>query len=186
MPDVAGLSFGKVRASWAGVGGDGEPYKLNLNYGLQDFTHLGKPLGQIANNEIPNANLKPTATSSWEVGTELHFFEGRLRVDAAYYDSRTKNQILKLKIPRTGGYDAAVINSGEITNKGIELSLSGTPVQTSSGWRWDAAVNFTRNVNKVVSLHESPYGLTHRRQCLARCHLCHCKWIAPNYFRQYS
>lgn len=154
LPDNRMLSFGKVRASWAEVGGDTDPYQLNLTYGLQDFSHLGKPLGQIANDEIPNADLKPTETFSYEFGTELQFWEGRLRLDAAYYNSKTVNQILKLKIPRTGGYDAAVINAGEITNRGIELSLSGTPLTMSSGFKWEVMVNYTRNVNKVVKLHE--------------------------------
>jgi TonB-linked SusC/RagA family outer membrane protein len=154
LPTNGLLSFGKVRASWAEVGGDTDPYQLSLTYGLQDFSHLGKPLGQIANNEIPNADLKPTETFSHEFGTELQFWEGRLRLDAAYYNSKTVNQILKLKIPRTGGYDAAVINAGEITNHGVELSLSGTPLATTSGFKWDVTVNYTKNVNKVVKLHE--------------------------------
>jgi TonB-linked SusC/RagA family outer membrane protein len=148
------LSFGKVRASWAMVGGDTDPYQLSLAYGLQDFSHLGKPLGQIANNEIPNANLKPTETYSYEIGTDLQFLEGRIKLDMAYYDSRTVNQILRLKIPRTGGYEAAVINAGEITNRGIEIALSGVPVSTAYGLRWEAGVNFTKNVNKVEKLHE--------------------------------
>ncbi|MBL0744431.1 SusC/RagA family TonB-linked outer membrane protein [Chryseolinea lacunae] len=154
LPDSKALSFGKVRASVAQVGGDTDPYRLTMTYGLQDFTHLGKPLGQISNTQIPNAKLKPTETLSWEVGTDLQFYEGRIRLDLAYYSAKTVNQILGLKIPRTGGYEAAVINAGEITNKGFEIALSGTPVSTASGFKWDVGVNFTRNVNKVVSLHE--------------------------------
>lgn len=154
IPDLPALSFGKVRASWAQVGGDTDPYQLSLTYGLQDFSHLGKPLGQIANTSIPNANLKPTQTYSYEFGTELHFFEGRIRLDAAFYNAKTVNQILRLKIPSTGGYESAMINAGEIRNKGIEIGLSGTPVTTSSGFKWDATINFTRNVNKVERLHE--------------------------------
>ncbi|HEY3403122.1 MAG TPA: SusC/RagA family TonB-linked outer membrane protein [Ohtaekwangia sp.] len=154
LPDVQFLSFGKVRASWASVGSDTEPYQLSLAYGVQDFSHLGKPLGQIANDFIPNAELKPTMTTSYEFGTELHFFEGKLKVDAAYYNSSAVNQILKLKIPSTGGYAAAMINAGEITNRGVELQLSGTPVSTSSGFKWDIIVNYTRNVNKVEKLHD--------------------------------
>jgi TonB-linked SusC/RagA family outer membrane protein len=154
IPDQQFLSYGKVRASWAQVGGDTDPYQLNLTYGLQDFSHLSKPLGQIANTSIPNANLKPTQTYAYEAGTELHFLEDRIKLDVALYSSRTVNQILNLKIPRTGGYESAVINAGEITNKGIEVSLSGTPVSTASGFTWNVTWNFTKNVNKVVKLHE--------------------------------
>lgn len=154
IPDQRLLSFGKLRASWAEVGGDTDPYQLNLMYGLLEFSVLDKPLGQISNTSIPNRDLKPTQTYSYEVGTELHFLDGRIRVDATYYNSRTVDQILALKIPSTSGYNAAIINAGEITNKGMELSISATPVSTSYDLKWDVMVNYTRNINEVKELHD--------------------------------
>jgi TonB-linked SusC/RagA family outer membrane protein len=154
LGDQRPLSFGKLRASWAMVGGDTDPYQLNLQYGLVGFSHLGKPLGQIANDVIPNGNLKPTETFQYEIGTDLQFFEGKIKLDVAYYNSRTVNQILKLPIPKTGGYTAAMINAGEITNRGVEVALNATPVNTSYGLRWEIGVNFTKNVNKVDELHD--------------------------------
>jgi TonB-linked SusC/RagA family outer membrane protein len=154
LGDQRFLSFGKLRASYAWVGSDTDPYRLNLTYGLRDFSHLGKPLGEIANVDIPNAGLKPAQTSSYEIGTDLQFLEGRIKLDVAYYNSSTVNQILRLNIPRTGGYEKAIINAGEITNKGIEVAVSGVPVNTSYGLRWEVGVNYTKNVNKVEELHE--------------------------------
>jgi TonB-linked SusC/RagA family outer membrane protein len=154
LHDQSILSFGKVRGSWAQVGGDTDPYQLNLAYGLLDFSHLGKPMGQIFNTGIPNLDLKPTKTHSYEFGVDLQFLEGKIRLDAAYYNARTVNQILNLKIPATSGYNAAIINAGEITNKGVEIALSATPVSTSSGFSWDVMVNYTKNVNQVEKLHE--------------------------------
>ncbi|HTJ49006.1 MAG TPA: SusC/RagA family TonB-linked outer membrane protein, partial [Cyclobacteriaceae bacterium] len=58
------LTFGKLRSSWAEVGGDADPYQLNLTYGLKNFSLLGKPLGEISNTSIPNLQLKPTRTYS--------------------------------------------------------------------------------------------------------------------------
>jgi TonB-linked SusC/RagA family outer membrane protein len=147
------LSYGKVRASWAEVGGDTEPYRLNLAYGLKNFSLLGRPLGEISNTSIPNQTLKPTRTYSYEFGTELRFFNDRIKVDLAYYNASTRDQILALNIPGSSGYNAAVVNVGEITNKGVELGLTGTPVATSN-LRWDITLNFSKNVNQVVSLHE--------------------------------
>ena len=89
------LSFGKVRASWAKVGGDTDPYQLSLTYGLSDLIFKGSSLGIINSSSIPYIDLKPTSTYSYELGTDLRFFKGRLNLDLGYYYSSTKDQILE-------------------------------------------------------------------------------------------
>jgi len=147
------LSFGKVRASWAEVGGDTDPYQLSLTYGLKTFSLLGKPLGEIANTSVPNLQLKPTRTYSYEFGTDLRFLQNRIQLDLTYYSKKTTDQILPLIIPATSGYNTAIINAGEITNKGVELMLKGSII-ASPRFSWDIIGNFARNINQVVKLHE--------------------------------
>lgn len=151
MPKSA-LSFGKLRASWAKVGGDTNPYQLNLNYGTRKFTFQGVPLGEITSTSIPLYNLKPTSTYSHEVGIDVRFFNNRLGIDFGYYNQSTIDQILNLPISEPSGYETATINAGEITNKGFELSVTGSPVKTRS-FEWNSTVNLARNINKVVKLH---------------------------------
>ncbi|MDR2293545.1 MAG: SusC/RagA family TonB-linked outer membrane protein [Prevotellaceae bacterium] len=146
------FSFGKFRTSWAKVGGDTDPYQLNLTYGLRSFTFDGNSLGEISSTTIPNRELKPTSTYSYEFGLDLRFFKGRINFDMSYYNQTTKDQILNLPITGTTGYTSAMVNAGEISNWGIELSLSSTPVKTKS-FTWNTAINLAKNVNKVVSLH---------------------------------
>lgn len=146
------LSFGKVRASWAEVGGDTNPYMLNLNYGVLSYTFNGKPLGDITSTNIPNKNLKPTRTYSYEFGADLRFLNNRLGLDVTYYAQSTKDQIMNLPISTTTGFESATVNSGEITNKGVELSLNAVLFETRD-FSWDVTVNYARNVNKVVKLH---------------------------------
>lgn len=146
------LSFGKVRASWAEVGGDTSPYMLNLNYGVLSYTFNGKPLGDITSTSIPNRNLKPTRTYSYEFGTDLRFLNNRLGLDFTYYSQVTKDQIMNLPISTTTGFESATVNSGEISNKGVELSLNAVILDTKDFF-WDVTVNYARNVNKVVKLH---------------------------------
>ncbi|MBI6120106.1 SusC/RagA family TonB-linked outer membrane protein [Salegentibacter maritimus] len=146
------LSFGKVRASWAQVGGDTSPYRLNLTYGLYPYTFQGNALGNISTGVIPNKNLKPTETTSYEFGTDLRFFNGRLNLDAGYYRKSTTNQILNLSTSSTTGYKSATINSGEIVNQGIEIALSATPFKTKN-FEWNASLNYAKNINEVVKLH---------------------------------
>jgi hypothetical protein len=147
------FNFGKVRASWAQVGGDTDPYRLNLTYSLRNHTHLGVPLGQISQNAIPLADLKPSQNEGVEAGFEVRFFENRLGVDFAWYDSRTTNQILSTTVVESSGYGSKVINAGEMKNTGVELMLNTTPVLTGD-IRWDLDFNFGKNSNEVVELTE--------------------------------
>lgn len=147
-----GLSFGKVRASWAKVGGDTDPYKLNLLYNLLPYTIGGKPAGQIASTTVPNVNLLPTSTYSYEFGFDVRFFQDRIVLDFNYYNQATKDQIMNLPISSSSGYSNAMINAGEITNKGIEVSLNVVPVR-SKDFEWSSNINFAKNTNKVKELH---------------------------------
>lgn len=148
------LSFGKVRASYANVGGDTSPYQLSLLYGLRSFTLNGKSLGTAtASDSIPDYGIKPTSTNSWEVGLDLRFFGERLTLDATYYKQNTTNQIMSMPVSVSTGRKRALINAGEIQNQGIELTLGGVPVKTN-GFEWDINVTYSHNVNMVKSLHE--------------------------------
>ena len=69
-------------------------------------------------------------TSEFEVGANLQFFNGRLGLDAAYYNRTTSDQIFSLPIDPSSGYDRMVTNFGKVRNQGIELLLSTTPVLT--------------------------------------------------------
>jgi len=152
-PDV--LSFGKVRLSYAEVGGDTDPYQLALTYSIVGLPHLGNPQGQIAQGQIPQANLRPTDTRSYEAGLDLRFFGNRLGLDITYYNQSTTDQILSTDISSTSGFGSVVVNAGEITNEGVEVLLTGSPITTESGFRWDMSLNFARNRNEVIALDDA-------------------------------
>ncbi|MEV4883966.1 SusC/RagA family TonB-linked outer membrane protein [Chitinophaga ginsengisegetis] len=145
------LSFGKLRASWAEVGNDTDPYMLDVYYSLYPLAFNGVQPANLATKILPNINLKPTRTRSFEAGTNLKFFNGRLNFDATYYTSRSRDQINIVPAPISSGYPKQIINAGMITNKGIELLLSGTPV-SKKDFSWDLTLNFARNINNVESL----------------------------------
>ncbi|MCB6683014.1 TonB-dependent receptor [Alistipes finegoldii] len=148
------LSFGKVRASWAEVGNDTSPYQMSLNYALYPHPVGGVSSGQISNSTVPNRDLKPTRTRSWEVGTELYFLNKRIVLDFTYYSQTSRDQIRHVNTSISTGYSTALLNSGVLTNKGIEIKLNTIPVKTKN-WQWDLGFNFARNSNKVHSLGES-------------------------------
>ena len=147
------FSFGKVRASWAKVGSDTDPYQLALNYATGKYSYPGFTIGMINNYTQPNSDLKPTMTSSYELGTELKFFNGRLGIDLTYYNQTSKDQIISLASSAPSGYQSRLINAGKIQNKGIELAINGRVLQIKD-FAWDAGFNFSKNSNKVLELVE--------------------------------
>ena len=147
------FSFGKVRASWAKVGSDTDPYQLALNYATGKYSYPGFTIGMINNYTQPNSNLKPTMTSSYELGAELKFFNGRLGIDLTYYNQTSKDQIISLASSASSGYQSRLINAGKIQNKGIELAINGRVLQIKD-FAWDAGFNFSKNSNKVLELVE--------------------------------
>ena len=147
------MNYGKIRASWAQVGSDTDPYQLALNYTTAKYSYSGHTIGMINNSTQPNKDLKPTRTNSFELGLETKFFNNRISLDITYYNQNSKDQIIGLASSSTTGYDYRLVNAGEIQNKGIEIALNGRAVQYKD-FAWDAGINFSKNSNKVKSLVE--------------------------------
>lgn len=145
------ISFGKVRASWAQVGNDADAYMLRDYY---DVSYDIKGGIFNAGNAvwIANPNLKNETINSWEIGLELKAINNRIGVDAAYYKKNAKDQILQIDVPAATGFNKKMINAGNIENKGVEIALNATPVATETGFQWDTQLNWSKNINKVVSL----------------------------------
>lgn len=145
------LSMLKIRGGWAQAGSSGNPYQLTGTYSLEQFTHGGQPMASFS-SIIPDPNLKNELTTSVEFGTDLRLLNNRLAVSFTYYNAATRNQILDVPLPPSAKFEYRRVNAGEIRNKGIELTLSGTPVK--GAFTWESSFNFARNRNQVVSLTE--------------------------------
>jgi TonB-linked SusC/RagA family outer membrane protein len=148
------VSFFKLRASVSQVGSGGTvPYRTAYNYSLASNGIY--PDSAMTNPSIlPNPNLKPLKTTTVELGTELRLFKNRLNFDLAVYTGNTKNQILSRVVDRATGYNLAVFNVGNVQNKGIEISVSGTPIQTKK-FQWQLTGTFTANRNRILELADS-------------------------------
>lgn len=147
LPSV--FSFAKVRASFAQVGNDTDPFAFTQTYNRSDPYGAAQVYSETS--RLSNLKLKPEISSSYEFGTELRFFHNRLGLDVTYYQSNTKNQILNIPLSNTSGYESRVINAGTIRNNGVEVMLNVTPVKTDR-FSWDAYVNFSANRSKVIEL----------------------------------
>ena len=145
------LSFGKLRAGYAVVGQATSPYQTQLSYTFAGTTFNGNPQGLILNSNVPNSALEPSKAKELEIGTELSLFQNRLSLDLTWYNKNSSNEILNAPASITSGYGGAVLNIGELQNRGIEALVSGTPVR-GANFSWKISVNGSVNNNKVISL----------------------------------
>lgn len=144
------LSYAKLRASWAKVGGSTGPYQLNRTYSAGTFNGVSvfSPTGTM-----PPVGLKPEETKSYEIGADMRFWNNRITLDLTYYDQTTVNQILSVATSSTTGYRAMRLNGGEIENKGVELMINGRIIDNPNGFRWNMTVNWAKNKSMVNSLY---------------------------------
>jgi TonB-linked SusC/RagA family outer membrane protein len=148
------LSFGKVRASWAQVGNANSvgAYQTKLTYSL-GVPHLGRPLATYSSgSNLPNQDLIPFTSTETEFGFDLRFLNNRIGLDITYYSQKTTDDILNAGVSRASGFATTSVNLGELTNKGIEFLLTGTPLKQKL--TWNVSLNFAKNNNEVVSLIE--------------------------------
>jgi TonB-linked SusC/RagA family outer membrane protein len=147
------LPYGKVRLSWAEVGSDTDPYQLSLRYTKSQFGYPGYTIGYIYGNTVPNADLKPTRTRSLETGFETKWCNSRISLDFTFYHQKSRDQIISMATSPTSGYDYRMINAGEILNQGFEVTFGSRIIQTKD-FTWDLNLNWSKNINRVISLTE--------------------------------
>lgn len=153
------ISFAKLRASWAQVGGATvNAYQIYQYYTMQQGGHNGRPVQGLSSSQVPNPDLKPLTSTTAEAGIEAKFLNNRLGLDLTFYDRRTTDDIVTTNIAVSSGYTSALLNVGELSNKGIELLLTGTPI-TKSGFSWDVSYNMAYNKSKIEQLAEGLTGI---------------------------
>jgi len=151
------LTFAKLRASWAQVGNDTDPYRLTQTFVPQDSWNGSTPTFSESRS-IANSDLKPEQTTSFEIGADLRFLNARLGLDVTYYNQVTTDQIINISVSKATGYDSKLINAGEIANTGIEIMLYGTPIQLKHGFKWYISIHFARHANTVEDLFTDANG----------------------------
>lgn len=146
------ISYGKLRLNYAEVGNDAPPYSL-----VSTFNQITPNWGDLPMYSLPstrqNPNLKPENTVSYEGGLEMNFFENRVGFDLGVYQSSTFDQIMPVDVTDASGIDRKYVNGGEVMNKGVEVDLHGTVIQTNN-FSWNLNVNWSKNTNEVVELAE--------------------------------
>ena len=161
--DAHWLNFWKLRASFAQVGSTLDAYNIYSVYKMRDSSDDIIKYGQLTNlwidDILKDENIKPTISTSYEVGTEWRMFDNRFWGDFNFYNRDSKNQIINLNTTPASGYSKRIVNAGLIRNRGVELSLGGDIVRTKD-WTWTLNANISRNRNTLEELTD---GLTDYR-----------------------
>jgi len=143
----------KLRASWGSTGSQAiNPYATLSSYNTTyvAFNNNSITAGVIQGN-AGNMDLKWETTRQTDIGIEMEFLNGRLRLEADYFHKNTKDLLLNVSIPNYAGGGTQTRNIGEIENKGFEFSIGGTPVQGSK-FGWETNLNFSTLKNRVLDL----------------------------------
>ncbi len=139
------ISFAKVRASFAQVGNDTRPYQIARYYDRVFGNSFTNPA------TLFNADLKPEITASYEFGADIRLFRNRLALDVAYYNNNSRNQILEVPVDPTSGFSRILINAGLINSRGVEVKLTGKPVQNTN-FSWVTTALWSTNRSYVREL----------------------------------
>lgn len=154
------FSYGKIRANYAKVGKDADPYLLDNVFISQSFGNnvanftfpLGNTAGFGASSRLsPIEPLSPEFKTSYEVGVNLQFFKNRASLDVTYYDEDSKSQIINVALAPSTGFGTFTTNIGELTNKGLEVTATATVLRTRN-FTWDISANYTKQRSMVVSI----------------------------------
>ncbi|MEO8820309.1 MAG: SusC/RagA family TonB-linked outer membrane protein, partial [Ginsengibacter sp.] len=151
LKSIDWLSSGKLRMSLAQIGNDAKPYGTSVVY-----VPAGSPINNTAlwtrSNSAGVHDLRPEKTNAFEVGTDLDFLNSRFGLNFTWYRSKSNDLITDVATAASTGFTSITLNSADIQNKGVELSLRGTPIKTKNV-TWNLMVNYSANRNEVVSIY---------------------------------
>ena len=150
LKDINSLSFAKLRGSYAEVGNDTAPDQILNQYGVT--TAFGTS-SFFYNTTAKFAGLRPERTKSYEAGATLQFFKNRIGIDFAWYKNDTFDQLLALPVSYSTGVAAKFQNVGNISSRGLELTVNLVPIKTTD-FTWGMDVNWSNPRSKVTKLSE--------------------------------
>lgn len=149
LRNVSWINELAVRASY-GIQGNVHPSQtpyLILKHGNYNSS-LNEFLSTLS--QFPNNNLKWEKTVSYNLGFDWAFLDGRISGSLELYNKMGYDQIITRRIKPSNGANSVVMNAGDISNKGWELTLNFVPVRTKD-WTWSLSFNSGKNYNKVIN-----------------------------------
>lgn len=149
LPQV--ISYLKVRGSWASVGSAIEP---NLSSAWRYEYNPASGTYKTVTYKFPQ-KFYPERTDSWEAGVTARLFNNAFTVDLTFYQSNTRKQTLLRDVTSgAAGFNKEYIQTGNIRNRGLELSVGYA--QAWNQFTWNSTLTYSMNRNKIIELLENP------------------------------
>jgi TonB-dependent starch-binding outer membrane protein SusC len=158
MKNIKAVSNLKLRGGWGITSNQGiNPYAtlgvLGVNFYNFGNTTAGNNPGFLVQT-LANKSLTWASTAQFNLGVDFGFFKDRLTGSLELYQQKTKDILLSQSLPPSNGAGSIVVNAGKTQGKGMEFTLSGTIIQTATGFKWAADVNFSINREKITALQD--------------------------------
>jgi TonB-linked outer membrane protein, SusC/RagA family len=150
------LTYGKIRASYAQAGSDIAVYQTSNYFGIGDPYNTDFPM--YVPDLLNNPGLKPSLGTAYEVGVDMRFLQDRVGFNFTWYHQVNKDAVMQLDVSGISGFTQYVINAGNIQNKGIELTVSGTPIKSST-INWSSTFNIARNNSMIKEIYPGSNSL---------------------------
>ncbi|MCX6316223.1 MAG: SusC/RagA family TonB-linked outer membrane protein [Bacteroidetes bacterium] len=142
------LNYFKLRTSLASTARSSQPYANQSVFNNVTSSGGGFAYGFTNNNFF----LEPEIQKTYEIGTEMKLFKGKLGFDVTYYNTLNEKQIAEnFRASYGTGYVLNTINVGSTRNQGLEISVDLTPINRKN-FKWNTRFNFNKMKNKVLSL----------------------------------
>lgn len=155
---VTWISALAVRASYGIQGNVTDAHNPNLLISLGTIDNLSDEyISTVAT--LPNKGLLWEKTNSFNVGLDFSFLNGAIRGTFEYYNKQGRDQLISTEVAPANGSKSVTLNAGDITNRGWELSLSTTPIDTKN-FTWNLNFNTSQNKNKITNQGNVAYGRT--------------------------
>jgi TonB-linked SusC/RagA family outer membrane protein len=148
------LSFLKVRGGWSQTGQISltDCYGTLPSYPSATGFPYGSTSGFTINTILSNPLLKPEQTTEIEFGIEVSFLKNSIHMETNVYQTNTKDQTIPATTSASTGFLQALINAGELQNRGVEVDLKFTPILKTGHVVWNGAFNYSYTASKVLSL----------------------------------
>jgi len=147
----------KIRAAWGQAGNLTAigPFDRFSNYAA---TSIDGSSGLIAPSRLGNPDLKPERQTELEFGVDMSLFKNRLGIELTYYTQDIEDLLLARTLSPSTGAGSRIENIGTMKNKGFEVLVTATPVQ-SSDFTWSVTGTFSANKNEVNNIEGEQFGI---------------------------
>lgn len=154
LKDVGEVSNLKLRFSYGSVGNEGiQPGQSQSTADQSNYIIGGNPVtGYVPGNTLPNPDLKWETSTTFNAAIDLGFFNNRITSTVEFYNTRTKDLLVREALDPSSGYNFKWNNLGEIENEGIEVTVNGDVIRNDN-FKFSLGVSYTKNNNKIISLY---------------------------------